>query len=120
MAINNSNIAVLHTALASGTPNGSYVYGPATAPVAITTIILCNNTPSTDITVSLYAVQSGNDPFNQPETTIVNKLTIPAGETVSFDQEKFVLATGDSIQATANVAWSSGLGVAATISTLPV
>ena len=119
MAIKNSNIAKLHTDLASGTPNGSYIFGPAVTPVAITTLILCNNTTG-DITVSLYAVETGLDPFNEPETTIVSKLNIPAGDTVSFDQEKFVLGVGDSIQATASVAWSSGLGVGATISTLPV
>jgi hypothetical protein len=119
MAIKNSNIAKLHADIASGTPNGSYIFGPAVTPVAITTIILCNNTTG-DITVSLYAVEDGNDPYNQPETTIVSKLNIPAGDTVSFDQEKFVLDTGDSIQATASVAWASGLGVAATVSTLAV
>jgi hypothetical protein len=120
MAINNSNIAVLHGSISSGSPTGSFLYGPAATPVAITTIILCNNTPSTDITVSIYAVASGSTPYAKPETTIVSKLTIPAGETVSFDQEKFVLAAGDSIQATASVAWSAGLGVGATVSTLPV
>jgi hypothetical protein len=119
MAIRNKGIDVLHSTIASGAPNGSYLFGPASTPTAITTIILCNNT-SSDITVSLYAVQSGYTVYSQPETTIVSLLTIPARETVSFDQEKFVLATGDSIQATASVAWTAGSGVGATVSTLPV
>lgn len=119
MAIRNTGVYVLHSALASGTPEGTYLYGPATVPTAITTIILCNNTGS-DITVSLYAVQAGLTPYDNPEVTIASELNIPAGDSVSFDQEKFVLDVGDSIQATASYGWNFGVGVGATVSTLAV
>jgi hypothetical protein len=46
---------------------------------------------------------------------IVQTLTIPAGDTISFDQEKMVLADFDSV-----VANASGTGLTATVSTLPV
>jgi hypothetical protein len=37
------------------------------------------------------------------ETTVVKNLTIPAGETVFFSDEKVILATGDFISAKASV-----------------
>jgi hypothetical protein len=46
---------------------------------------------------------------------IVNALTVPAGDTVSFDQEKLVLSNGDFV-----VAIGSNPGLSATISTLTV
>jgi hypothetical protein len=46
---------------------------------------------------------------------IVNALIVPAGDTVSFDQEKMVLSNGDSL-----VAVGSDTGLSATVSTLPV
>jgi hypothetical protein len=58
---------------------------------AITTVIVCN-TGGTDLTVTLYA-----------------------GDTVSFDQEKMVLGTGDELKAIC-----SASGLTATVSTLVV
>jgi hypothetical protein len=86
---------------------------------AIATIIVCN-TSASSINLTLYAVPSGKTPSANPETTIVSALTIPAGETVSFDQEKMVLANGDQIDAVASVAYSAGQGLVATVSTLAV
>lgn len=86
---------------------------------AITTIIVCN-TSNTSINLNLYAVPSGKTPSANPETTIVSQLAIPAGETVSFDQEKVVLSNGDQISAVASVAYSAGSGLVATVSTLAV
>jgi hypothetical protein len=119
MAIQNKGIDVLHSSLSSGSVNGSYIFGPATESTAITALILLNNTAS-DITVSLYVCGGGMNPFNNPEVTIVKLLTVPAYETVSFDQEKLVLGVGDSVQATVSTTWNSGVGLSATISTLPV
>lgn len=79
---------------------------------AITTVIVCN-TGGTDLTLTLYAVPSGGTAG--ASTMIVNALTIPAGDTVSFDQEKMVLSNGDNLQAVASAA-----GLTATISTLSV
>jgi hypothetical protein len=46
---------------------------------------------------------------------IVNALIVPAGDMVSFDQEKMVLATGDELKAIC-----SASGLTATVSTLAV
>jgi hypothetical protein len=46
---------------------------------------------------------------------IVNALTVPAGDTVSFDQEKVVLGSTDTL-----VAVGSGTGLTATVSVLVV
>jgi hypothetical protein len=87
---------------------------------AITTIIICNTntTPTTgDRTLTLYAVEHNGAAVGTPGSgnMIVQTLTIPAGDTISFDQEKMVLADYDSI-----VAYASGTGLTATVSTLPV
>lgn len=102
MALYNTAIpATTNTPLASGAGDR-----------AITTVIVCN-TGVSDRTLSLYAVASGNSAGSS--TMIVNTLTIPAGETVSFDQEKLVLTTGDSL-----VAYASDTGLTATVSILAV
>ncbi len=101
MALYNTPILATDTTLASGSGNR-----------AITTIIVCNTT-SGDLTLTLHAVASGNS--IGAGTMIVNALNIPAGDTVSFDQEKIVLSTGDALSAI-----GSGTGLTATVSTLAV
>ena len=101
MAIYNTTILSTNTTLATGSGNR-----------AITTIIVCN-TDTSNLVLNLYAVASGNSVG--PGTKIVDALTIPAGDTVSFDQEKMVLTTGDDIWAI-----SSGTGLSATVSILAV
>jgi hypothetical protein len=88
---------------------------------AITTIIVCNtstyNSSSPLANQSLlymYAVPNGGSAGTS--TLIVNGLPIPAGETVSFDQEKMVLANGDAIYAKTD----SASNLVATVSTLAV
>jgi pectin methylesterase-like acyl-CoA thioesterase len=77
---------------------------------AITTVIVCNTTAG-DLNLSLYAVSAAT----ANTALIVNALIIPAGDTVTFDQEKMVLATGDALHGLA-----SGSGLSATVSTLAV
>lgn len=101
MAIYNTSITASAAILNSGSGNR-----------AITTTIICN-TDVADRTLTLYAVPSGGSAG--AGTMIVNTLTVPAGETVSFDQEKIVLGTGDEIYGVA-----SNTGLTATISTLAV
>ena len=80
---------------------------------AITTIIVCN-TGATARDLTLYAIPNpGTDASSA--NMIVNALSIPAYDTVSFDQEKMVLAEFDEIRAIC-----SGVGLTATVSTLPV
>jgi hypothetical protein len=65
---------------------------------AVTCMIICNTTVS-DAVVSIYAVPASKSGTSDTTTQIVNALLIPAGETVSLDQEKIVLGSGDSITA---------------------
>lgn len=101
MALHNTPILATNTTLASGSGDR-----------AITTVIVCNTTGS-DLPLTLYAVANGGSAGTG--TMIVNALTVPAGDTVSFDQEKMVLTTGDTL-----VAISTGTGLTATVSTLAV
>jgi hypothetical protein len=101
MAIYNTPVLASNTTLASGSGER-----------AITSVIVCNTTGS-DKTLTLYAVASGNSAGS--DTMIVNALTVPAGDTVSFDQEKMVLSTGDTL-----VGIGSGTGLTATVSVLAV
>lgn len=106
MAIYNTEITGSNTELRSGSGNR-----------AITTIIVCNIT-SGDLPLTLHAVENdgaGGAGTISNATQIVHSLTIPAGDTVSFDQEKMVLSTGDAIWAV-----STGTGLSATVSTLAV
>lgn len=101
MALYNTAILATDTTLASGSGER-----------AITTVIVCNTTGG-DLPLTLYAVANGG--AAGAGTMIVNALNVPAGDTVSFDQEKMVLSTGDSL-----VASSTGTGLTATVSTLAV
>jgi len=65
---------------------------------AVTCMIICNTTLS-DAVVSIYAVPVNKAGNNDSTTQIVNALPVPAGETVSLDQEKIVLGSGDAITA---------------------
>ena len=109
--------AITVTAVTSGTPNGTTIYS-STGSNAVTSIVACNNGPSA-INLTLYAVPSGKTAYANPETTIVSNLSLPAGETLSLDQEKLVLGNGDVISAIASSAYS-GTGIGIVISTLPV
>lgn len=114
MAISNIAIGSTNTEIFSSSGNN-----------AITTIIVCNtaefnpSTPQTGQTnLYLYAVPavdvSGTTTL--AKHTIVNGLPVPAGETVSFDQEKIVLANGDKLIAKSD----SPANLVVTISTLAV
>jgi hypothetical protein len=110
-------MAIKNTAIPTTTNTSIYT---SSGDNAITTIIVCNTntTPSSgDRTLTLYAVANSGGSLGTPVAgnMIVQTLTIPAGDTISFDQEKMVLNTNDSI-----VAYASGTGLTATVSTLPV
>ena len=108
---------VTATALSGGVLNGTAVY-TSTGNNAISSIIACNNSGSS-IDLTVYAVPNGKNAYNNPECTIVIALTLPAGETLSLDQEKLVLGNNDVIGAIASVAYS-GTGVGIVVSSLPV
>lgn len=88
---------------------------------AVTTIVACNTgVPNlADETINaanltLHLVASGSPASDT--NTIVKNLTIPAGETVFFSDEKVILSNGDSIVAQASAAPL----ISITVSTLPV
>ena len=95
---------------------------PSTGDNAITTIIICNKSAYVPATPTLnqsllylYVTPSGTT-VPTDDNLIVNGLPIPAGETVTFDQEKMVLATGDKIWGKTD----SLSNLVATVSTLAV
>jgi len=110
-------VAITETAVSGGTPNGKTIF-TSSGNNAITSIIACNNSGSS-ITFTMYAVPNGKNAYNNPECTIVSAMTLPAGETLSLDQEKLVLGNNDVLCATASVAYS-GTGISVVVSTLPV
>jgi hypothetical protein len=110
MAIYNTEVTSSNTTLASGSGDR-----------AITTLIFCNTSTYVPATPTLnqsllyvYAVPSGGTAG--ASNIIVNGLPVPAGETVSFDQEKMVLGTGDSLVAKTD----SLSNITATVSILAV
>ena len=105
-------MAIYNTAITATSAGSANTLASGSGARAITTVIVCN-TGGTDLTVTLYAVPSGSSAGTG--TMIVNTLTVPAGDTVSFDQEKMVLGTGDELKAIC-----SASGLTATVSTLVV
>lgn len=100
---------------------------------AITTIMLCNTgTPNlTNETINaaninIYLVKSGSVPApgGIPTNIVVSNLTIPAGETVFFSEERIVLDENDEIWVGQNVPNPSNPAntslIAVTVSSLPV
>jgi len=62
---------------------------------AITNILVCNNgTASAAFDMHLIPQSSS---LNNAVTRVINNLTLPAGETFTFDSEKIVLEEGDKL-----------------------
>jgi hypothetical protein len=111
-------MAISNTRLISTTPTTVFT---SSGNNAITTIVVCNTgtVNLTDETVNaceltMYFVPNLGSAID--ETTVVKNLTIPAGETVFFSDEKVILSTGDFISAKASV----GNLLTVTVSSLPV
>jgi len=113
MAIQNSSIGTTAASIYTSSGNN-----------AITTTIVCNtavfdpaNPTNNQTYLYLYVVPAGGSASSPAtNTTIVNKLLIPAGESVMFDQEKIVFANGDMLVAKSE----SPANLVATVSTLAV
>jgi hypothetical protein len=105
-------MAIYNTSITATSAGSADTLASGSGARAITTVIICNTTAS-DKTVTLYAVPSAGTAGDG--TMIVNTLTVPAGDTVSFDQEKMVLGSGDELKAIC-----SASGLTATVSTLVV
>jgi hypothetical protein len=106
------------TSTTTGAPVGGSVVGQTSA---VTTMILCNTAaPSASdettnaVSVNVYLVKSGGS--YGTNNLVISSLTVPAGETVFFSEERIVLDAGDEIW----IGTSTGSVLAVTVSTLPV
>lgn len=100
--IDSSSITVPVKVFTSSTTGGPIAGGVTGRTNAITTIAFCNTAaPSTAdettnaVNVNVYIVRSGTSYGNG--NLIVSSLTVPAGETVFFSEERIVLDSGDEI-----------------------
>lgn len=105
-------MAIYNTQITATTAGSANTLASGSGARAITTVIVCN-TGATDLNLTLYAVPSAGSAG--VASMIVNALIVPAGDMVSFDQEKMVLATGDELKAICSAA-----GLTATVSILAV
>ena len=106
------------TSSTTGAPIGGAVQGQTNA---ITTMILCNTAaPSAAdetanaVNVNIHLVKTGSS--YGTSNLVVSSLTVPAGETVFFSEERIVLDAGDEVW----IGTSVGSILAVTVSTLPV
>jgi len=113
---------LVFTSTTTGAPVGGSVTEQSNA---ITNIIVCNtgtpsltdeNVNSANLTINLVNSLGVGGSDSSVTNTIVKNLTIPAGETVFFSDERIVLSPGDQIKATASAANLLSI----TVSSLPV
>ena len=104
MAINNQTLS---------TGGDNLFLCPADVEYAVTCVVFCNYSVS-PVTINVYAVENGGSVGDS--SIVVKQLELPAGETFTFDTEKFVLTGGDRIHATC----SADSAVSATVSIMRV
>tara|TARA_A100001015_G_scaffold219809_1_gene247294 strand:+ start:1697 stop:2011 length:315 start_codon:yes stop_codon:yes gene_type:complete len=82
---------------------------PSNKRYAITTILVCNNSGSSAAAFDLHFIPSGS-PLSNSVTRVVNNLSLPAGETFTFDSEKIILEAGDKVSFVADTNLSATVG----------
>jgi hypothetical protein len=87
-----ANTVILNSNTPVYTASGNFI---------IATMIFCNTDNTTPCNLTLYLVPNLGSAGTG--NMIVNQLTIPPTETVFFDTEKLVLASGDKIVAVGSV-----------------
>lgn len=93
---------------------------PAGKSYAITNILVCNTDSTDAASFDLHIIPSG-DALANKVTKVVSELSLPAGETFTFDTEKIVLEEGDKISFVAEPDIGSSLtDLAAMVSYLEV
>ena len=93
---------------------------PASKQYAITTVMVCNKDSSSAASFDMHLVKSGEAVANN-KTIIVNELSLPPGETFTFDSEKIVLGEGDKLSFVAEPDIGAALtNLVATVSYLEV
>lgn len=73
---------------------------PSDKRYAITNIMVCNNASSGSQSFDLHLIQNSGGSVGTLDnnvTRVVNNLDLPAGETFTFDSEKVILETGDTV-----------------------
>ena len=119
--IDSTSVTIPVKVFTSSTTGGPIAGGVTGQTNAVTTIAFCNtaapnNTDETinAVIVNIYIVRSGKS-FGAGNL-IVSNLTVPAGETVFFSEERIVLDSGDEIW----VGTSAAARLSVTVSSLPV
>lgn len=93
---------------------------PADKSYAITNILVCNTSSTDAASFDLHFIPSG-DALANKVTRVVNELSLPAGETFTFDSERIVLEAGDKVAFVAEPDIGASLtDLAATVSYLEV
>lgn len=100
---------------------------PASTVYAITNILVCNTySPSggsastRGANFTMHLIPSGSALDNNV-TCVVKELTLPAGETFTFDSERIILETGDKLSFTASPDQGAGnTDLACTVSYMEV
>ena len=111
MAIENANLTTTQLDLLSVPANKEY---------AITTVMVCNKDTAATASFDMHLIKSG-EALSNNKTLIVKELSLPPGETFTFDSEKIVLGTGDKISFVAEPdAGSGNTNLVATVSYLEV
>jgi len=95
---------------------------PAGKSYAITNILVCNTDSANSASFDLHLIPSSLGGVKDNKVTlVVNELSLPAGETFTFDTEKIVLEEGDIVSFVAEPDIGSALtNLAATVSYLEV
>ena len=123
MAIVNAQLRQTYVDILDPEGNNPGAYAgavPENKTYAITNILVCNNDATDDASFDLHFIPSG-DPLDNAVTRVINGLTLPAGETFTFDSEKIVLEEGDKVAFVAEPDIGAGLtNLAATVSYLEV
>jgi hypothetical protein len=87
---------------------------------AITNVMVCNSSSSAAASFDMHLIKSG-EALSNTKTIVVKELTLPAGETFTFDSEKVVLSPGDKLSFVAEPDIGAGAtDLVATVSYLEV
>lgn len=106
-----TNLDIIDQSGSNGVPSGKTY--------AVTNILVCN-TGSADATFDMHLVPNGQA-VDEKVTQVIKDLTLPAGETFTFDSERIVLEAGDKVIFAATPDIGSNLtDLAATLSYLEV
>lgn len=110
-------MAISNAALLTGGPTTIFTCPGPSQEHAVTCIIFCN-TDTVDRNLDVYVLKTGQSIATDPQTQIIKSLTVPTGETFTFDTEKLVLESNDSIACTCSA--GTGSLVMTTVSSLRV